>query len=58
MSKILIEVTAFEIKHTVVLESDAKAEEFIEKCFFIAGALGYDSLLTIEAMSKTINKYF
>lgn len=57
MGKITIEVTAFGIRHSSVLRSDATAEEFIEKCYLLAAAISYDSSLIREALVTVKEKF-
>lgn len=56
MGKIKIEVTAFGIRHSSVLRYDATPEEFIEKCYLLAEAVGYDHVLIREALLTTKKK--
>ena len=57
MEKITIEVTAFGIQHSSFLKSDAMAEEFIEKCYLLAEAVGYDPNLIRKALLTTKERY-
>lgn len=57
MGKITIEVTAFGIRHSSVLKSDASAEEFIEKCYLLAAAVSYDPSLIREALVTIKEKF-
>jgi len=57
MGKIKIEVTAFGIRHSSVLRSDASAEEFIEKCYLLAAAISYDPSLIREAFLTVKEKF-
>jgi len=57
MGKIKIEVTAFGIRHSSVLRSDASAEDFIEICYLLATAVSYDPLLIREALIATKKKF-
>lgn len=57
MGKILIEVTAFGIRHSSVLRTDASAEEFMEKCCLLAEAVSYEPLLIREALVTVKEKF-
>lgn len=57
MGKILIEVTAFGIRHSSVLRSDATAEEFMDKCYLLAESVSYDPSLIREALLNIKQKY-
>jgi len=57
MEKILIEVTAFGIRHSSVLKSDATAEEFIENCCSMAEAIGFNPKLVREALRIIEEKF-
>lgn len=57
MGKILIEVTAFGIRHSSILRSDATAEEFMEKCYLLAAAVSYDPSLIREALLTVKEKF-
>lgn len=54
---IIIEVTAFGIKHSAILRSDATAEEFIEKCYLLAMAVSYDPKLIRETLLVVKEKF-
>lgn len=57
MGKIKIEVTAFGIKHSAIINSDATAEEFIEKCYLLAEAISYDPRLIREALAVVKKRF-
>jgi hypothetical protein len=57
MGKIKIEVTAFGIRHSSILSTEATAEEFIEKCYLLAKAISYDPRLVREALAIVKTKF-
>jgi len=55
--RITLEVTAFGIKHSVILRSDASANEFIERCVLLAEAIRYPPQLVREALTTVREKF-